>query len=159
MFKQELSNYVDTVNLRTTVKSTPNVTIPRMIHITTKCPEQQPSPPDFLSSLLGTGDTFLLSLMGSLLGAPFSPITILCPGLGPIYDSIKISFHYFRAVWLTWECPRLAMLACSDLRSCSRCPGWWGWACGWPGAAWDSSATLRALLTVVAPEITLGGTE
>ena len=112
MFKQELSNYVDTVNLRTTVKSTPNVTIPRMIHITTKCPEQQPRPPDFLSSLLGTGDTFLLSLMGSLLGAPFSPITILCPGLGPIYDSIKVNFSIISEQFdwpesvLDWPCWR-----------------------------------------------------
>mgnify|MGYP006903942434 CR=1 FL=1 len=70
-------NYVDTVNLSTMPRRTPKVTIPRMIHMTTKWPEQQPRPA-FISSLLGTGETFLpMSLMGSLLGAPFSAMTIL----------------------------------------------------------------------------------
>lgn len=137
----------DTVNLRTMPRRTPKVTIPRMIQITTKCPEQQPIPFSF-PSLLGRGEIFFCSLMGSLLGAPFSAITILWVG-----------------GLLSWECPKLAMLAWSDLLSpgsrVSAGVGGWLWLKWWPGGApgWDSSATDLALRTVVAPDITEGGTE
>ena len=145
--------YVDTVNLSTMPRRTPKVTMPRMIHMTTKWPEQQPRPA-FFSSLLGTGETFLeTSRMGSLLGAPFSAITILWwPGRGwPPWPP-------------TWLWPREAMLACSDLLSpASMWPPWWWWwwwwGCGAGPAACESSATDLALLTVVAPEMTEGGTE
>jgi len=100
--------YYETINLNKIPRRTPKVTIPRMIQMTTKCPEQHPRPFS-LPSLLGRGETFFCScLMGRWLGAPFSALTILCPiGL------------------LIWEWPKLAMLACMDLLSpCSMVSAW-----------------------------------
>ena len=50
--------------------------IPKMIHNTTKCPEQHPIPVSFRTSLVVMvdpgGKVDLLSLMGKWEGAPFS---------------------------------------------------------------------------------------
>ena len=82
-----------TVNFKTMPSNIPNVIIPSIIHITTKCPEQHaklasfsfPPPPLYVEpfagppSFGGRGDICLDfdSLIGRWDGAPFSPNTIL----------------------------------------------------------------------------------
>ena len=93
-----------TVNFNTMPNKIPKVIIPSMIHITTKCPEQQaklasfslPIPPLYAEpfptppSFGGSGDICLDfdSRIGRCDGAPFSPNTILGCGTdgGPLIE-------------------------------------------------------------------------
>ena len=132
------------VNFKMIPSRIPNVTIPRMIQTTTKCPEQQSTDPESLSEFFGgSGDRFFGSLIGSVEGAPFSVSTTRV-GAAIIVRMVPFGI----AMW--------CMDPWNDLWS----------MCGVPGGPpvsgnppFEISATDLALRTVVAPDMTEGGTE
>lgn len=134
--ESNLCKHYATVNIKTTPSRIPNVIIPKIIHKTTKWPEQHANPSSLcipLKSLAEWGrvERLLMSLMGSWLGAPFSVRTI--------FGFPRIIIDPWKDLWSKWGVP--------------------GMEGTWYIPEFEISAIERARRTVVAPLIIEGGTE